>query len=221
MRVHIRSAPATFSESAELSCACPIFRCEKFAEPTRYERNLQLSNTKRMPMLLEIRVFHPALLWFSIANNENNSVMFIAEQFIATTMALKAKEKALTRSLPRDVYIRRKNDHTGGQGRIYTSNLNFISTHLSKPGHRRGCCCMSPRCLLHQFVGHCLLSWAFFIEKTALLCCAQYLSKWRETALWMFPDATQAGTSCTFDGFRDDGDRGESWFRLVESEGNA
>ena len=34
----------------------------------------------------------------------------------------------------------------------------------------------------------------------------------------MFPDATQAGTICTFDGFRDDGDRGESWFRLVESE---
>ena len=29
-------APATFSESAELSCACPIFRHEKFAEPTRY-----------------------------------------------------------------------------------------------------------------------------------------------------------------------------------------
>ena len=29
-------APATFSESAELSCACPIFCREKFAEPTRY-----------------------------------------------------------------------------------------------------------------------------------------------------------------------------------------
>ena len=28
--------PATSSESAELSCACPIFRCKKFAEPTRY-----------------------------------------------------------------------------------------------------------------------------------------------------------------------------------------
>ena len=30
-------APATFSESAKLSCACPIFRREKFAEPTRYD----------------------------------------------------------------------------------------------------------------------------------------------------------------------------------------
>ena len=30
----------------------------------------------------------------------------------------------------------------------------------------------------------------------------------------MFPDATQAGTSCTFDGFRDDGDRGESWLKV-------
>ena len=30
-------ALATFSESAELSCACPIFRREKFAEPTRCE----------------------------------------------------------------------------------------------------------------------------------------------------------------------------------------
>ena len=29
-------APATFSESAELSCACPSFRHEKFTEPTRY-----------------------------------------------------------------------------------------------------------------------------------------------------------------------------------------
>ena len=46
------------------------------------------------------------------------------------------------------------------------------------------------------------------------------LSKWQETALWMFPDATQAGMSCTFECFRDDGDRGESWFRLVESEGD-
>ena len=126
----------------------------------------------------------------------------------------------LTPSLPRDVYMRRKNDHAGGQGRIYTSNLNFVSTHLSKPGHRCGCCCMSPRCLLRQFVDRCLLSWALFIEKTVLLCFARFLSKWRETALWMFPDVTQAGTSCTFDGIRDDGDRGDSTFHLVESEGD-
>ena len=41
------------------------------------------------------------------------------------------------------------------------------------------------------------------------------LSKWRETALWTFPDVTQAGTSCTFDDFRGDGDRGENRFCLV------
>ena len=35
-----------------------------------------------------------------------------------------------------------------------------------------------------------------------------------------FPDATQAGTSCTFDGFCGDSDRGDSMFRLVESEGD-
>ena len=98
--------------------------------------------------------------------------------------------KSLTRSLPRDVYIRRKNDHLGGQGSIYTSHLNFVSTHLSKSGQRRGCCCMSPRCLLRQFVDRCLLFWAFFIEKTVLLCFARFLSIWWETALWMFPDAT-------------------------------
>ena len=128
----------------------------------------------------------------------------------------------LTCSLPRDVYTRRKNDHPGGQGRMCTPNLNLVSARLSKPGHRRGCCCMSPRCLLRQFVDRCLLScnWALFIEKTVLLCFVRFLSKWRETALWMFPDATQAGTSCTFDGFRDDGDRGERWFRIVESEGD-
>ena len=57
---------------------------------------------------------------------------------------------------------------------IYTSNLNFVSTHLSKPGHRCGCCCMSPRCLLRQFVDRCLLSWALFIEKTVLLCFARF-----------------------------------------------
>ena len=102
-------------------------------------------------------------------------------------------QRLLTRSLPRDVYIRRQNDHLGGQGRIYTSHLNFVSTLLSKPGHRRGCCCMSPRslrCLLRQFVDRCLLFWAFFIEKTVLLCFARFLSKWRETALWLFQDAT-------------------------------
>ena len=79
---------------------------------------------------------------------------------------------------------------------------------------------MSPRCLLRQFVDRCLLCWALFIEKAVLLCFARFLSKWRETALWKFPDATQAGTSCTFDGFRDDGARGERWFCLVESEGD-
>ena len=112
----------------------------------------------------------------------------------------------LNRFLPQDVYIRRKNDYAGGQGRICTSNLNFVSAHLSKPGHRCGCCCMSPRCLLRQIVDRCLLSWAFFIEKTGLPCFARFLFKWRETALWMFPDATQPGTSRTFDGFHDDGD---------------
>ena len=109
-------------------------------------------------------------------------MFLLQEGFLACTF--------LTRSLPRDVYIRRQNNHPGGQGRIYTSHLNFVSTHLSKPGHRRGCCCMSPRCLLRQFVDRCLLFWAFFIEKTVLLCFARFWSKWRETALWLFPDAT-------------------------------
>ena len=79
---------------------------------------------------------------------------------------------------------------------------------------------MSPRCLLRQFVDRCLLSWALFIEKTVLLCFGRFLSKWRETALWIFPDATQAATSCTFDGFHLDGDLGDSGIRLVESEGD-
>ena len=68
-------------------------------------------------------------------------------------------------------------------------SLNFVSTHLSKPGHQRGCCCRSPRCLVRQFVDRCLLSWVLFIEKTVHLYCPRFLSKWRETA------------------FRDDGDR--------------
>ena len=84
------------------------------------------------------------------------------------------------------IYICRKNDYPGGQGRIYTSNRNVVSTHLSKPGHRRGCCCMFLRCLLRQFVDRCLLSWVLFPEKTVHLCFLRFLSKWRETALWMF-----------------------------------
>ena len=36
----------------------------------------------------------------------------------------------------------------------------------------------------------------------------------------MFPDATQAGTGCMFECFRDNSDRGESWFHLVESDGD-
>ena len=61
-------------------------------------------------------------------------------------------------------------------------------------------------CLHRQIVDRCLLSWVLFIEKTGLLSFARFLFKWRETALWMFPDATQPGMSCTFDGFHDDGD---------------
>ena len=126
----------------------------------------------------------------------------------------------LTRSLPRDVYIRRQNDHPGGQGRIYTSHLNFVSTHLSKPSHRHGCCRMSPRCLLRQFVDRCLLFWAFFIEKTVLLCFARLLSKWRETALWLFPDATSWYELYVWLlSLRQRSRRELSWFRLIESEG--
>ena len=70
---------------------------------------------------------------------------------------------------------------------------------------------MSPRCLLRQFVDRCLLFWAFFIEKTVLLCFARFLSKWRETALWLFADATDdklvRAVRLTA---RYDGDRGES-----------
>ena len=129
-------------------------------------------------------------LQVQIYEHVNVFLLFILPGFKHFAESPRMTNESLTRSLPRDVYIRRQNDHPGGQGRIYTSHLNFISTHLSKPGHRRGCCCMSPRCLLHQFVDRCLLFWAFFIEKTVLLCFARFLSKWRETALWLFPDAT-------------------------------
>ena len=76
----------------------------------------------------------------------------------------------------KDVYIR-------------PTSISFLRICQS-PATGVGCCCMSPRCLLRQFVDRCLLFWAFFIEKTVLLCFARFLSKWRETALWLFPDAT-------------------------------
>ena len=75
----------------------------------------------------------------------------------------------LTCSLPQDVCVYvAKNDHAGGQGRIYTSNLNFVSTHLSQPSHRRGCCCMPPKCHPRQCVACCLLSCALFVVKIVL-----------------------------------------------------
>ena len=43
-------APATFSES----CACPTFRCKKFAEPTRYETcNIRVGLQSAMEALQE------------------------------------------------------------------------------------------------------------------------------------------------------------------------
>ena len=41
-------APATSSKSAELSCACPIFRREKFADPIQYEPSVR-------PMCIHVR----------------------------------------------------------------------------------------------------------------------------------------------------------------------
>ena len=73
---------------------------------------------------------------------------------------------------------------------IRPTSISFLSINLSKPRHRRGCCCMSLRCLLRQFVDRRSLFWAFFIDKIVLLCFAWFLSKWRKTALWMFQDAT-------------------------------
>ena len=89
--------------------------------------------------------------------------------------------------------MRHENDHPGGQERIHTSNLILVFTHLSQPGHRRGCFCIFPRCILRQFVAWCLHSWGLFVEKK-VVCFARFLSKWQETALW-------------------------TWFRLVESDG--
>ena len=77
--------------------------------------------------------------------------------------------------------------------------------------------CLRGVFFVSSLIAACPLGPCRFIEKTVLLCFARFLSKWRETALWMFPDVTQAGTICTFDGFRDDGDRGDTWFRLVGS----
>ena len=66
-----------------------------------------------------------------------------------------------------------------------------------------------------------LLGLSCSLRKQFIYASRGFLSKWRETPLWMFPDATQAGTSSTFaDGFRDDNDRGEKWFCLVEGEGD-
>ena len=47
-----------------------------------------------------------------------------------------AKER-LTRSLPRDVYIRRQNDHPGGQGRM-ASNFRHLAGY--KDGTGTFCC---------------------------------------------------------------------------------
>ena len=54
----------------------------------------------------------------------------VLQGVVTPFMNLLLRKKILTRSLPRVVYKRRKKDHPGDHGCIYTSNPNFISTHL-------------------------------------------------------------------------------------------
>ena len=107
----------------------------------------------------------------------------------------------------KDVYIR-------------PTSISFLRICRSPATDVVAVACLRGVFFVSSLIDRCLLSWALFIEKTVLPCFARFLSKRRETALWMFPDVTQAGTSRTFDGFCDDGDRGDSGFRLVESEGD-
>ena len=89
--------------------------------------------------------------------------------------------------------IRRENDHPGGQGRIYTSHHNFLSTHLSKPGHRRGCCCMSPRCLIGEVRWSLLaLLGLFHWENSSSMLRVVFVQMAGNSvvAIWMFPEAT-------------------------------
>ena len=208
----------TYSLCSTFFSDCPAFEYVYSEKPSALQSGFLFFAFYFVP---KVAIFYFGVYFFSLASVPSKStIIFLAccnDIFPAKLYAWRRWEVRafLTRSLPRDVYIRRQNDHPGGQGRIYTSHLNFVSTHLSKPGHRRGCCCMSPRCLLRQFLHRCLLFWAFFIEKTVLLCFARFLSKWRETALWLFPDPTSWYELYVWRRSR----RELSWFRLVESEG--
>ena len=92
------------------------------------------------------------------------------------------------------------------------SYLNFAFTLLSKPGHG----VVVVACLQGVFyvssliaassLGSCSLRKQFIFASRGVC-----TNGWK-TALWMFPNVTQSCTSCTFDGFCDDSDRGESGF---------
>ena len=83
---------------------------------------------------------------------------------------------------------------------------------------------MSPRCLLRQFVDRCLLFWAFSLRKQFFYASRGFCPNGGKQRCGC-SQMRQAGTSCTFDGFRYDGDRGESSAgfvllnKKVESEG--
>ena len=62
-------APATFSESAELSYACPIFRREKFGEPTRYAAERQTdrrTNRQRTRRVILVYLTRPSTVVSSL-----------------------------------------------------------------------------------------------------------------------------------------------------------
>ena len=58
-----------------------------------------------------------------------------------------------------------KHCHPGGQGCIYTSDLNLVSSHLFTARPPASLFCISPRCLLPQFVACCLHSWVLLWRK--------------------------------------------------------
>ena len=68
-------------------------------------------------------------------------------------------------------YIRRKNDHSGGKGRVYTFCFNFVSTHMSKRDHQRGSCCTSMRGLfVSSPVAACSVQSCSLKNSSSMLC---------------------------------------------------
>ena len=80
------------------------------------------------------------------------------------------RDSLCTTVLPRDVYIRRKNDHPGGQGSIRPSSISFLRICQRPATNVVVVACLRGVLFVSSFIAACSLGSCSLIEKTVYLC---------------------------------------------------